>query len=379
MAVPPDCNDAVSSLQPPRVLYRLFLIMNRFLLIILAVLILGSVGFGLVQLDEIRKLKQNLATLDQERSALQKRIWDLQKQNGDLENRLTRTPGGGTPAVARSDPAGDMPRGNWPAAAGSRPDGRGDPGRFGAMMANPEVQKLMAIQQKAALDSRYASLFKQMQLAPADLDKFKSLLVEKQSAVMDVVSAARAQGLSGPDSREQIQQLVQNAQAEVDANIRSTLGDAAFAQYQTYEATMPERTVVTQLEQRLSYSSTPLTDAQSAQLVQILAQTAPPGGNSGTTTGGGGLGRLLGGATGGGPAGIFGGGGTPITNEAITSAQGILSAQQLAALQSLQQEQQTSAQLRQQMRANFGGPASGAATPAAGTATPPLTSGPGGG
>lgn len=54
----------------------------------------------------------------------------------------------------------------------------------------------------------------------------------------------------------------------------------------------------------------------------------------------------------GGPGGV-GGGSVPITSDAITRAQGILSDQQLSALKGLQQEQQANALLRQQMRANF--------------------------
>ncbi len=349
--------------------------MNRPLLIILAVLILGSAGFGLAQLDEIKKLKQNLAELDQERSALQKRIWDLQKQNVDLENRLKQAPG-----ASRIAASGGQANGEWTPAegagpAGPRQGGRFNGGRFGAMMASPEVQKLMAIQQKAGLDSRYASLFKQMQLDPANLEKFKNLLVEKQAAVMDVLSAARAEGLSGPANRGEIQQLVQNAQAEVDTNIHATLGDAGFAQYQNYEATLPEQNLVTQLSQRLSYSTTPLTDAQSAQLVQILAQTAPPTNNS--NTGAGNVVRLFAGAAGG---GAFGGG-VPITSDAITQAQSVLAPQQVAALQSLQQEQQAAAALRAQLRSSMGGPAPAAATSSTTPAapTPARPSGPGGG
>jgi hypothetical protein len=342
--------------------------MNRPILIVLAILVLGSAGFGLVQLDELRKLRQNLSALDQERLALQKRIWDLQKRNGELERRLSR---GSVPAAGADAPAlGDLPPGIDPPADGQRFRGRPDFRSFANAMANPEVQKLMAVQQKAALDSRYASLFKQLQLNPDDLEKFKNLLVEKQTAVMDVMAAARAEGLTGPASRDQLQQLVQSAQAEVDNSIKASLGDAAYAQYQTYEATLPERNVVTQLDTRLSYSSTPLTDAQSAQLVQLLAQNAPANANAGNGTGG--LGQLLGrgGA----------GGSTPITNEVVAQAQSVLNALQLAALQSLQTEQQAAALLRQQMRAAAGGgQGQGAATPTGSTPKPATPAGPGGG
>ena len=343
--------------------------MKRLPLIVLALLVLGSAGFGLAQLDEVQKLRQNVVVWEKERAELQKRIWDLQKKNNELANR--RAPGSRpTTAMTEGDgpPPEDGPRDGNGGPLPFRLAGRNDGGRFGAMMASPEVQKLMALQQKAGLDGRYSSLFKQLQLSPADLEKFKSLLVEKQSAVMDVMAAARAEGLTGRENRDEIRQLVQQAQTDVDNNIRTTLGDAAYAQYQGYEATQPERTVVSQLEQRLSYSATPLTDAQSQQLVQTLATTAAANGNTTRNNGGQGVVVSFGGAT----AAFGGGGGTQITTDAITQAQSYLSAQQVAALQALQQEQQASAALRQQLRANQGGTASTTST----TTTPRVSTTP---
>ena len=338
--------------------------MHRFLLLILAVLALGAAGFGLAQLEEARNSKLSLAAIVQERTALQKRIWDLQKKIGELESRLARTDRPAATALETDGP-GESPSENGPASDWPRVRGRNDGGRFGALLANPEVQRLMAAQQKAGLDGRYSDLFKRLQLSPADLEKFKNLLVEKQAAMMDVLAATRAEGLTGPGNRDQVRQLVQDAQAEVDNTIRATLGDAGFVAYQSYEATVPERTVVSQLEQRLSYSATPLTDAQSAQMVQILAQTAP----AGSANRAAGIAQLI---PGGGPrAGVAGG--TPITSDAITLAQSVLSAQQLSALQALQQEQQANALLQQQLRASFGR-SSGATG-----ATPTRTTGPGGG
>jgi len=336
--------------------------MKRLPLIILALLVLGSAGFGLAQLDEAQKLRQSVAAWEKERADLQKRIWELQKKNNELANR--RAPAAvATTVTADAGPAGvEGPRDENGPPVAFRAGGRNEGGRFGAIMANPEVQKLMALQQKAGLDGRYSALFRQLQLNPADLEKFKNLLVEKQSAVMDVMAAARAEGLTGRENRDEIRQLVQQTQADVDNNIRSTLGETAYAQYQGYEATQSERTVVSQLEQRLSYSSTPLTDSQSQQLVQILAATAPTGGNNaGSRNATGGVATAL--ALGGGGMTAFTGGGTRITADAVTQAQSILSAQQVSALQGLQQEQQASAQLRQQMRANFpGGPTTATST-----------------
>ncbi|MSU45887.1 MAG: hypothetical protein EXS42_01855 [Lacunisphaera sp.] len=357
--------------------------MNRLLLVILVVLILGSAGFGVAQLGEIKKLQQNLAALGQERTALQKRLWDLQKQNGELENRRNRATDPAAATAAEGERAGEPPAGNEGPPGNPRVRDRNEGNRLANILARPEVQQLMAVQQKAALDGRYSSLFKQLNLSPADLEKFKGLLVEKQSAAMDVMAAVRAEGLDGRENRDQIRQLVQDTQTELDNTLRSTLGEAGFAQYQNYEATQPQRSVVSQLEQRLSYSTTTLTASQSEQLVQILTQTAPPSSNANRNPMAAGFVQAFVGR--GGAINALTGGTTPISNEAITQARTVLSTQQVSALQNLQQEQQATTQLMQQMRGNLEGWNRGANTPSGATApaetatTPPRPPAPGGG
>lgn len=332
--------------------------MNRPALFILATLLAGSAGFGVYQFGQVRKLTRDAAHWETEKAALQKRILDLQKKSGDTERGIAAGPvpsfavqgAGPVPAATARAGAADGP-GPLPRSRNESDGGR----RLGSTLANPEVQRLMALQQKAALDGRYSALFKQLQLSPADLEKFKMLLVDKQSAVMDVMAAARGEGLDGRDGREQIRQLVQDTRAEVDSAIRATLGDAVYAQYQNFEATQPQRSLVTQLEQRLSYSSTPLTDTQSRQLVQIMVNNPPATAGDGRT---GSAGNPM--AMGGSPHGF--GGGTTITDAAISQAQGILSAQQTSALRSLQQEQQAGALLMKRMRENAHPTSPGAAT-----------------
>jgi len=170
--------------------------------VILGALLLGAVAFGAAQMAEAKKLRTNLAALDQERADLRKRIWELQKLNGELAARREKA------AVATDGPIASPPDDNVQADAGSpteRP--RRDTNRIANFFNTPEVQQLMALQQKAGLDGGYAALLKKLNLSPADLDKFKSLLVEKQSAVRDVMAAARSQGLTGRESREEIRKL----------------------------------------------------------------------------------------------------------------------------------------------------------------------------
>jgi hypothetical protein len=286
----------------------------------------------------LREVERRNRALEAQIAALQKRIRD------DAEPAAAA-------ADARSGPGTAATKGgprDWP--------------------ATPQAEVLRSLQQRGALDARYAALFRQLNLAPEHLERFKALLAERQATLMDVMRVAREQGLDPFENRTAIRALLAEAQAGVDGGIRSLLGDAAFAEFEAFEQTAPQRTVVSQLEQRLSYTDAPLTSTQSEQLMQILAATSPT--EDASLPVGFGYGR--GGGAGPGP----GGRGppppaAPITPEAILQAQTVLSPQQLGAFQQLQQEQQA----QQQLMRTVGDP----------KATPPPTgggrgaSGPGGG
>lgn len=208
--------------------------------------------------------------------------------------------------------------------------------RIAALMADPEYASAFNLQQRSRLDRTYADLFAQLNLPPATLSKLQDLLVEKQNTARDVFMAAREEGLSGRDNREELRALVEATQAEIDAEIRSAIGESNFAALQNYEQTGRQRAVVEQFESRLSYSGTPLNSAQAQALTGILAETS-------TTTGGDSFRR-------GGDFPGGGRGGVQITDAAISRAQAVLSAAQLQSLQSLQAEQQAAQKLREAMR-----------------------------
>ncbi|HEX2860456.1 MAG TPA: hypothetical protein VHN79_02405, partial [Lacunisphaera sp.] len=151
----------------------------------------------------------------------------------------------------------------------------------------------------------------------------------------DVMAAMRSQGLApGRSNGDQTRALIQNANAEIDAQIQSEFGTNIFSQYQSYEQTQPQRSLVERVQQRLSYSGTALSDQQAASLVSMLAQSAS--------------------ASPGRPRGQ-GPGGVAVTDEIIAQAQAILSPNQVATLRELQREQQAQSELLRRARQNFGG------------------------
>ncbi len=387
--------------------------------LVILVLALTTVGGAILawqQYSELVELRAAAMNKD-ERAALQKRVWDLERFNKELNDQLT--------AMREGDGSADPAMAGGPGGPGANPGPRGNfRGRgnnnnnnpqqianaLRDVMSKPEVQALLSVQQKAAIDARYASMFKSMNLSPEQADKVKGLLADRATTMQDVMNAARDQGINPRNDPQGYQKLLADAQTDINNGLKAVLGDGGFNQLQNYEQTMPQRNVVNQLQQRLSYSDTPLTQTQADQLVQVLATNAAPqrtnpdgtpaqgrgnrggapgGGNVAFVGGGGGGGGGFGG--GGGPGGVDigavlgavgggigalagggggGGGGATITPAAVAQAQTVLAGPQLAALQQLQQQQQTQQQLAQIVRDTVA-----AQTPAAGAAKSGTTTG----
>ena len=221
---------------------------------------------------------------------------------------------------------------------------RRGPDDFAKMMDTPEMQQLMNLRDRGMLDSRYAELFKQLALPPDQLRKLQQLLVDKQSTVRDVLAAMRSQGLTpSQENAERMRSLVQNAKTELDRQIESTLGAAAYAQYQNYELTEPQRATVERMQQRLSYAGEPMTPQQATNLVGILSQNMPPAPNATDPA----LGRPRGGAFG------INSSGEAITPQAIAQSRAVLSPNQVNTLIAIQQEKDAQAELARKLRQNM--------------------------
>lgn len=215
-----------------------------------------------------------------------------------------------------------------------------------AVWNSPEAAKVRAAGQRRMIDARYAGLFKSLNLTPDQLERVKALLAEKQNAARDVMSVAREQGLDFRGNRDEFQQLIQQAGADIDGNIAALIGQDKFAQYQNYEQTQRERAVVGMIEQSLSYTE-PLSQSQSEQLVSLLAA------NASASQDGAPAGRP---PPGGGP--MMGGGafaGVEITDQVIAGAQNFLSAPQVEALRQIQSEQSDQKKLQELMSSAGGG------------------------
>ena len=169
------------------------------------------------------------------------------------------------------------------------------------------------------------------------MHQLKDLLAEKQNVPRDVISAARAEGM-GREDRDDIRSLIQLSQQEIENDIRATIGDQAYEALNQFEETATQRSMVSQLDDRLSYTGTPLNRTQAEAMVTILAETggAIERRGAGFDTPGGGSGRTV-----------------AITDDTLIRAQGVLGADQMEALRQIQAEQAAAATVREAMRGQF--------------------------
>jgi hypothetical protein len=333
---------------------------KNLLLAILAALVVASVTLAWRQAQELAQLRA-ATLLGDERANLEARLDQFKRRNLALQAELAALrssrsdPGGGTENKSRKPGDGTNAGGDsavlnklaaLAAESGAASKRDGDLEVLAAMADLPEFQRMMALQQRGKVDEKYAALFKKLKLTPEEQSRLETLLADRQSAFTDALLAARDLGLTGKEARDMASKVANTTQKDVTASIKDLLGPQRFGQLQNYEKTAPQREMVDQLAQRLSYTPTPLSARQQDQLVQALVN--PPQQKITTNAKGGQKITIL-------PAaptmiaplpgtvaglGIGSSSSVAISGAAVAQAQTFLSPQQLAALQRMQQEQQ---------------------------------------
>lgn len=205
-------------------------------------------------------------------------------------------------------------------------------GALARLVDNPEFLHALGVHRQAVLDSRFADLFRRLNLSDDELAAFKRLLAEKENVALDVIAISE-ESREGPLPVGTLRNSIRAAQAEVEQAIAQSLGSERYAVYREYAQMLPHRDTVAQLQQRLSYGSAPLTPAQADAMVQILAATsggeAPPPAAISVVL-----------PTAAVPVLPVASGGSLLSDEAVQRASTVLAPPQVSALRDLQTEQQ---------------------------------------
>jgi len=205
----------------------------------------------------------------------------------------------------------------------------------------PEYQNRQGAIAKQGLDDRYGPLFRKLSLTPEKLDQLKELMVEKMQSGRDALTLALRQGFDPKKNPEAFSKAITQAIQSIDQQIQELLTDAECRDYQQYQETLPDRMAVSRLQQSLTFSSNPLSDEQSEQLLKIFETSYPHGLRMDLSEDG----PLMGSSA------SKNNRDARVTAQIIDQARGILSQPQLQALIDLEQTQEAEEQLQRKLRA----------------------------
>jgi hypothetical protein len=230
-------------------------------------------GLCWVQHQEIQKLKAGRESLTAEVKALTARKSTLE-QAVARENKAKSK---GAVVAAKSGKESSESQAMLTAAAETKPvEARARPEEakeapmagLAQMMKNPGMRDMIRAQQKGQQDMMYGSLFKCLQLPEADMESFKSLLLDRQMALVDS-SMDMMSGEATPEEKKAAAEKMKETTAAYDAQIKALLGDDNYTLYKSFEETQAERMQVTMFKGSLA-AGDQLTDEQEDSLIRSM-------------------------------------------------------------------------------------------------------------
>jgi len=158
-------------------------------------------------------------------------------------------------------------------AAASAPAQGGTAGALREMMKNPAMRDLLGQQQAAQIETGYARLFEYLKLNDEEKAHFKKLLTERAKIEADLGLKLLDPNLT-PQQRQQLLAEADKNKSAFDETIRGFLNnDADWNNFQSFEATRPERTQFETMGRGLfAATGEPLSGQQEDQLIQLMAQ-----------------------------------------------------------------------------------------------------------
>jgi len=118
---------------------------------------------------------------------------------------------------------------------------------------------------RKATNGLYEAFFQQLSLASTVQEKVIDILTKDQKQLeQQAFEAAQSGNIPVPPTPDEIR----SQQEQQNQQLRTALGDAGFAQFVQYQATIPDRLIVDAVNQE----GANLSESQSQQLLQILAE-----------------------------------------------------------------------------------------------------------
>ena len=117
---------------------------------------------------------------------------------------------------------------------------------LGSMMDSPDMQEVMQVQARMALEQTHGEFVRGVDLDPDARDAFKDLLAERQMSMMSIGLNMWKEGKT-PEGDASPKEIID----AFNEQIHETLGDENYALFERFEETQPERMQVDMFRERL--------------------------------------------------------------------------------------------------------------------------------
>jgi len=245
--------------------------------IIIGIFIVATALFGGLYYQQNRKATQaesSLANLQKQLDDLKSSLAQQEKHAASLRDQLHNTL---VESAANAGEAAQLQQvlTNRVEADASVKTNAKPANAFADMFKNPEMREMIKNQQKAVfgpmIEKNFAALFAGLQLTPEQSAAMKDLITKK----MLVDAGMGMEMLSGDMDSDKRAELVKQSKADKDAiseEIKQFLGADNYAQYQSYEKTLPDRMAMGQFQDQLASGTTALNADQNQQMMTAMTE-----------------------------------------------------------------------------------------------------------
>jgi hypothetical protein len=239
--------------------------------IIIGILLLTTIIFGslyLTQSQKVNEAKSETAALRQKVTEMESSVAQQEERTATLQTRLQNTQ---AKAIAKAEEVTQISQALTnhvqTNAKGANP--------FGEMFKSKEMKDMIKTQQKTVLggmiDKNYGPYFSSLNLTPEQSSSLKDLILNRGLVDAEAGMSMLA-GDSDPDKRKELMDKAKADKDAVNAQIKDFLGADNYAQFETYEKTIPDRMSLNMYKDQQGSGPGALNPDQEAQLLQAMGE-----------------------------------------------------------------------------------------------------------
>ena len=221
------------------------------------------------QEQRAKALEKDITHLDTQNRQLTTLAQELRSQEARQGSNLTAL----AQRLAPPSGAGSGPGGGAGLAGDDVANAAGAKAGFSSMMEkmmkDPAMREMLRGQQKAMMNQMYGPLYKDLGLTGDQRQKFSDLLVD---SAMAGVEQAGSLFQNNTAEKTGAMKAMSDQQKDLQAGLKSLLGEEKFGQYEEYQKSIAERIQLNQFKQQQEGTDAPLQESQTAQLLQIYKE-----------------------------------------------------------------------------------------------------------